>query len=237
MKGIDAWRLADEFTLVQAAFLILGYDPSILQEKVDYHNVKLPDGYVAVKHALSAAIRSGKLTSTAVHELDDKYGEFFHVENLTLINIDDLRVWMKSKGFGRHFFFFPEGIAGEFANPNHPRYSAKLAAAVDAWNAMEGDVLKAKTPKQAVQKWLRLEALRYGLTDNDGKPIETAIEEISKVVNWKLSGGAPSSGANSPSLDSAKPRAGSSKLEVLSEKLHSKYTPDTNFSLDDEIPF
>ncbi len=236
MKGIDAWRLADELTLVQAAFLILGYDPTEDQERLGYGNYTPPDGFVAVKHALSASIKSGNLPSTASLEQDERYGEFYHVEDMTLITVSDLREWMRSKGFGRHFFFFPEGIAGEYANPNHPRYSAKLAAAVEAWNAMEGDALNGKTPKQAVKKWLRHEAVRFGLTDDDGIATETAIEEIAKVVNWKTGGGAPSTGPSQAKVSKGQAKLGSSKLEVLSEQTPSKKGYST-FDLDDEIPF
>jgi hypothetical protein len=48
-----------------------------------------------------------------------------------------------------------------------------------------------KSPKQALDKWLRENAVRFGLTNDEGKPIEAAIEECSKVANWNQSGGAP----------------------------------------------
>lgn len=236
MNGIDTWRLSDDLTVVQASLLILGYDPSILQDKVEKFNFNPPDGYVAVKQALVGAIKTDLLPYTKDGDYDPQFGEFHVVEDLSLIKVEDIRNWLRSKGFGRHFFFFPEGIAGEFANPNHPRYSAKLSAAIEAWNAMEGDALKGKTPKQALKKWLRLEALRFNLTDDEGKPIETAIEEIAKVVNWKTGGGAPSSGSGEPKADKKILGSAFSKLEVLSEKLH-KHSPATNFDLDAEIPF
>ena len=77
----------------------------------------------------------------------------------------------------------------DFLEPLNPRYAPKLAAAVRAWQAVT-DAGK-KSPKQALDKWLREHAAEYGLTNEEGKPIETAIEECSKVANWNQMGGAP----------------------------------------------
>jgi hypothetical protein len=40
-------------------------------------------------------------------------------------------------------------------------------------------------------KWLREHAAKFGMTDDDGKPNETGIEEAAKVANWQPTGGAP----------------------------------------------
>jgi hypothetical protein len=40
-------------------------------------------------------------------------------------------------------------------------------------------------------KWLRENASEFGLSDDDGKPNETGIEETAKVANWQPGGGAP----------------------------------------------
>ena len=39
-------------------------------------------------------------------------------------------------------------------------------------------------------KWLREHASEYGLSDEEGKPNETGIDEVSKVANWQPKGGA-----------------------------------------------
>ncbi len=77
----------------------------------------------------------------------------------------------------------------DFLDPNHPRYAPKLAAAVSAWLAVESS--KGVSPKQAIAKWLREHAEAFGLSDANGKPNETGIEEVAKVANWQPSGGAP----------------------------------------------
>ncbi|MHA6844257.1 hypothetical protein [Ralstonia syzygii] len=79
--------------------------------------------------------------------------------------------------------------ASDFLDPNHPRYALKLAAAVSAWRAVESS--KGVSPKQAIAKWLREHAEEFGLSDANGKPNETGIEEVAKVANWQPSGGAP----------------------------------------------
>jgi hypothetical protein len=52
-------------------------------------------------------------------------------------------------------------------------------------------VIGSKSPKQALAKWLREHATDFGMIDDDGKPNETGIEEVSKVANWQPTGGAP----------------------------------------------
>jgi hypothetical protein len=98
-------------------------------------------------------------------------------------------IWLKSKGITTGFFFPEATEAPDYLDKRNPRYAPKLAAAVQAWMSVT-DPGK-KSPKQALDKWLREHAAEFGLTDEDGKPIESAVEEISKVANWKQSGGAP----------------------------------------------
>jgi hypothetical protein len=95
-------------------------------------------------------------------------------------------------------FFFPEaGSTPDYLDPLHPRYAPKLAAAVQAWLAAEREsALAGKSPKQALITWLRVHAVEFGLTDDDGKLNETGIEEAAKVANWDKKGGAPKTPGN-----------------------------------------
>jgi len=107
----------------------------------------------------------------------------------SMVNVDSLKQWLRLKGFTSGFFFpEPAGIM-EFLNPTHPRYAPKLAAAVKAWQAVT-DGGKG-SPKQALDKWLREHAAEFRLTSDDGNPIEQAIQDCSKIANWKQTGGAP----------------------------------------------
>ena len=194
MDDIDFWKLSDELTVVQAALLVVGQDPSPVELEVERKTPeRQPRGYNAAKNAIMSAIRSNLLKGELRYEAHDIDEMPYHSPSLSLVNVEDLKRWLRSKGFEKHFFFFPEGLDGKFLDVQHPRYSPKLAAAVRAWEALDNDdLLTATTPKKAAQKWLRINAVDFNLSDSDGNPIESAIEEISKVVNWDPKGGAPS---------------------------------------------
>lgn len=106
------------------------------------------------------------------------------------VDVESLRQWLKHRGFTTGFFF-PSGVddAPDYLDPKNPRYAPKLAAAVKAWLAVTdpGKV----SPKKALDKWLREHAAEFGLTDDDGLPINQAVEDCSKVANWNQKGGAP----------------------------------------------
>lgn len=83
------------------------------------------------------------------------------------------------------------GSAPAYMDPTHPRYAPKLAAAVSAWEALEGVPLIRKTPKQLLTVWLRANASRFGLQDEEGGTNAQGIDEVAKVANWQTKGGAP----------------------------------------------
>ncbi len=107
----------------------------------------------------------------------------------TIIERDDLRTWLASKGFHNGFFFEDSTHDHDYLDPKNPRYAPKLAAAIEAWQAVT-DPGK-KTPKQALERWLRENASKFGLVDEEGNPVNAAVEECSKVANWSPGGGAP----------------------------------------------
>lgn len=107
----------------------------------------------------------------------------------SLVGRDDLKAWLVGNGY-RTGFFFPESTeVVDYLDPKHSRYAPKLAAAVNAWIAVTdpGKI----SPKKALEKWLREHAAKFGMTDEDGNPINQAIEDCSKVANWQPGGGAP----------------------------------------------
>jgi hypothetical protein len=55
--ALDYWRLCDELSVVQAALLIVGKDPSGFQNTIDHqHPSNRPKGYDAAKAALINSI-------------------------------------------------------------------------------------------------------------------------------------------------------------------------------------
>jgi hypothetical protein len=157
-----------------------------------------PNGYDAAKTAISNALRSGAIAGKILPRyayVDGKIGDA--IEDTvdpknSRVEVASVRSWLAGRGF-RSGFFFPELIySQDYLNPGHPRYAPKLAAAVQAWIAMGREpVIEGKSPKQALAKWLREHATNFGMTDDDGNPNETGIEEAAKVANWQPTGGAP----------------------------------------------
>lgn len=107
----------------------------------------------------------------------------------TLIEAIELKRWLTSSGIQNGFFFPDSTNAPDYLDPKNPRYAPKLAAAVNAWVAVTEP--GKGSPKKALEKWLREHAARFGMSDEDGNPINQAIEDCSKVANWQPCGGAP----------------------------------------------
>jgi len=215
---MDYWRLCDELSVVQAALLIVGQDPAGNQEYIlTWKPDDRPSGFDAAFAALKNAINSERLVATVRRRSwergwNEDPGEgqdlardergvqiIYEAEpdwNQTTVNLEDLRTWLAKRGL-RTGFFFPTAAEGpDYLDPKHPRYAPKMAAAVLAWlNVTDPG---GKHPKQALAKWLREHAAEFALTDEDGKPNETGIEESAKVANWQPGGGAPRTPGTNP---------------------------------------
>lgn len=207
MDEFDYWHLCDTLNVKQAALLIAGEDPSSAQYHVEsWPPDKRPKGYEPAKSAICNAISRGVFPAFKREETDfvlvnDERGmpswQSFGVSQLdlelTVIRVDHLRKWLADRGFKSGFFFERGGNIPNYLDTNNPYYAPKLAAAVEAWEAVSANpkLLQGKSPKQALMKWLREKAISFGLNNEDGKPNETGIEEIAKVANWSAGGGAP----------------------------------------------
>ena len=109
--------------------------------------------------------------------------------SLSTVSRSDLLEWLEKRGMTSGFLFSTAAGAPDYLDSSNPRYAPKLAAAVRAWQAVTDP--NGRHPKQALLKWLRENAAEFGLSDEEGKPNETGIEEIAKVANWQPGGGAP----------------------------------------------
>jgi hypothetical protein len=193
MEGLDYWRLCDELSVHQAALLIAGCDPS-----TESNAAGNPDGYEPAKTAISNALQRGAIKGRFVplyrYDFDGNREEIEHSIDISnsQVEVDALRTWLAGRGLKTGFFFPETIVAQDYLDPKNPRYAPKLAAAVFAWMATANEAATSgKSPKQALVKWLREHAADFGLTDDDGKPNETGIEEAAKVSNWQPTGGAP----------------------------------------------
>jgi hypothetical protein len=88
---------------------------------------------------------------------------------------------------------FRLSFAPDFLDENHPHYSPKLAAAIDAWQAVTADpsLRNGRSVKQALADWLKKNAQKYQLIKEDGTSNESGIKEVAKIANWEQKGGAP----------------------------------------------
>jgi hypothetical protein len=192
MDRISSWKLADELTVYQIAFLIAGYDPSEFERDATHMwPVEVSQNISPYLNAVKNAARSKKLIVTTVFYEGNYNSDQIDWDNST-VNIDSLCEWLRLRNFTDGFFISGQTEVDKLANPFGEFYAPKLAAAVRAWNEVTADTgaLNGKTPKKALEIWLRKHANEYGLTNKDGNPNELGIEEICKVANWKPAGGA-----------------------------------------------
>ncbi len=197
MESLDYWRLCDELSIIQAALLLAECDPSGENGYTeDWQMHERPHGYEAAKTAIANAFRRGAIKGRLIpnYEYDmngHKCGEIDDSIDLaeSRVDVESLRQWLETRGIRSGFFFPATTDAPDYLNPKNPRYAPKLAAAVRAWQSVTDP--GGKHPKQALAKWLREHAAEFGMTDDEGKPNETGIEEAAKVANWQPGGGAP----------------------------------------------
>ena len=200
LAGLEYWRICDELTIVQAGLLIAGRDPSVDGEYIEsWEPAKWPLGYAAAKTAISNALRRGTITGEVFPDYEYDFngnacGEIRGSIDVrkSRVEVESLRTWLAGRGLKIGFFFPQPQVRQDYLDSKNPRYAPKLAAAVLAWEAIGGEaIMSGKSPKQLLMKWLREHAAEFALSDEDGKPNETGIEEAAKVANWQPTGGAP----------------------------------------------
>ncbi|QRO32603.1 hypothetical protein [Chromobacterium violaceum] len=223
------WRLAEDYSVFDAAALIAGYEPTKVKAYINdtFFERQFPQ-FSATLKVLCTAITNGKVSAQvrysareygyadAMTDIDHSEANYVHSKGisaeegeilssdesfffkpfpdweLTTVSRDALIFWMDRRGYISDFFFPKSkentGIP-DYLNPDHPRYAVKLAAAIQAWEAVTEE--PGKHPKQALTRWLNQHASKFGLTDNDGLPVKLSIEDCAKVANWRPGGGAP----------------------------------------------
>lgn len=244
MDRINRWKLADELTVYQVALLIAGYDPVEFEEDGANRWPKEVNRDISpFLNALKNAARCQKLKFTPVARGFGDYADDIDWDSST-IDIESLCEWLRKRNYRDGFFVERDDHVDKISDPSGEYYAPKLAAALRAWNEVTADpaALNGKTPKKALEIWLRKHANEYGLTGKDGNPNELGIEEICKVANWKPGGGA----SPTPALLTDEPASPisegwSRKTRPNSPTPKSKPpTPRPNptlVSIDDDIPF
>jgi hypothetical protein len=242
MDKISRWKLADELTAYQIALLIAGYDPSEFEDDQPY---KWPDevkqNISPFINAIKNAARSKKLVIVPVHSEDVNGGDNLDWQNTT-IDVESLCEWLRLRNYRDGFFIGGTGEIDKLADETGKFYAPKLAAAVRAWNEVtaDPDALNGKSPKRALEIWLRKHSNEYGLTNKDGNPNELGIEEICKVANWKPAGGAsptPSGKETSEAEAKERPTGWVRKLRPPNPPTRRPKSPTPRTDIDDDIPF
>lgn len=192
-------------SIVEATLLILEIEPQGLSDCIeDWADERKPDGYLAARKALEASINRELLEGKMVNVLFESPHGGFEEDyqkldyNTSYVCALDLAQWLARRGYSCSTFPATNEQSTGFRDENHPRYAAKLAAVVEAWEAFDESSDEPGTPKQRLMKWLRLNAARFDLTGENGSPMENVIEELAKVANWATSGGAPKQSSEEP---------------------------------------
>ena len=197
MDRFDYWRLCDQLSILQASILMCGEDPSGNMQYVEGNAFdQQPIGYEAAKSALIGWIQNKQVDGFISNEFDSGLNGYEETDRIDLrqswVNVESLRQMLQRRGFCDGFFVQDDRKSRGYLDPENEFYPPKLAAAVNAWEAVTADpsFTNGKTPKQALEKWLREHANDYGLTGNDGNPVSATIDHIAKVANWRPEGGA-----------------------------------------------
>jgi len=194
------WRLAESVSVVEAALLILDIEPQGVAADVEsQHDDEKPKGYIAARRAVASALKARILEGQWEFEVQSvgSNGQLIWDEDSidvkkSTVELDSLRKWLFGKFYECKTFPYPT-LESEtpYLNDSHTRYSPKLAAVVEAWEAYDENDMSSGTPKQKLEKWLRLNAPRFGFTDENGATQENVIKDLAKVANWATKGGAP----------------------------------------------
>ena len=128
MGNLDQWKLFKKFTVTQAALLIIGQDPSNEPSIEGMPPFGQPEGYEEVKASLINSISSNDLHAKVEFDADRNTLNW----RRTTISYQDLKAWIKRNDIASEFFLPKASDRPDYLNPAHPRYSAKLAAAVNA---------------------------------------------------------------------------------------------------------
>jgi len=208
MEGLDYWRLCDELNIVVAALLIIGQDPDKWVETVEKNSIEnRPSGYEATKSALIVGLRRGEIEGYEIPEYAlDQYGEVCgeYPNSIDVyqskVTVASLRNFLRLHGVSEGFFFPEVHENVDYLDHSHPCYAPKLAAAVRAWQAVSSASTQTSglTPKKALTRWLNEHAKQFDLTNEDGRPNESGIDQVAKVANWNPQGGAPRTPVREP---------------------------------------
>lgn len=213
-EPLPMWQSAGTLSVRDAAALIAGVEPTWAAEHVFVQRRRASGGkpgdirwrVLAEVSVLQNEIEAGSLPAKIVRGRDEALDR-----RRTTIKAADLRAWLARHDRSTPFMKIHKAsasvavtaIASSSAeaeiydylscmDKSNPNYAPKLHAALLAWNHVGRELGKGgrggKSVKEALKKWLKQNARTYGV---EYPMSDDVIEEIAKVANWKLKGGAP----------------------------------------------
>ena len=110
----------------------------------------------------------------------------------TMLDVADLKMWLKGKGVKTGFFFPATQVdEDDFMDPSHEHFAPELAIAVAAWRALSQTQKFKQSPKAMIKDWVNNNPSEWQSKDDLSTE---AKERIATVANWKRSGGANPTG-------------------------------------------
>lgn len=194
-----SWKLCDELTVLQAMYLLYGDEPCdpdwLDRQSFDCFSDTPVEGWVATITAIKGALKSKAIEGEIIlynGTVNDAFPADFIDPARSTLRVASFKQWLQHKGIASEFFDITEETAQlPFLDPDHPRYSAKLAATINALKSINDDDLRGTTPKKVLMKHLRANAARDGLLNPDGSINNTGIAQCAAVANWEPKGGSP----------------------------------------------
>lgn len=243
------WKAMDEFTIHDATLLMFGIAPEgrnceLLRGKPESN---WPENMLAIVRLLTAKLENEELKGRRIC-YEDTFEPVTDIFSST-VEPKSLQKLLRDKGIRDNFFNDEDStdVQASYLNPTHESYAPKLAAAIAAWtevSAKFADGSATGTPKQQIEAWLRKNASKYGLLNEEtGKHVEYAIEQISVIANWRPEGGAsktPTKKKKSPvKTESPQEKKAAQNTITLKnlEPLHPTRSDGSASAFDDDIPF
>jgi hypothetical protein len=206
MSLSEYWLLLDKLTVRQSALLILGIDPSD-------RTTSWPAGYEPLQVAICEALKKGEIQGAiepffrqTSSEGDIEAEEGTVKPDSSTVVVNSLCQWLVERGHNPGILARKssgsspqKGSPPPYLDSSHLRYSPKLAAANAVWLAVSADPGSGigRSVKQGMVNWLNENADEFGLRKPNGQLNNDAIEEIAKIANWDLKGGAPKTASRS----------------------------------------
>lgn len=198
----ETWKFFDRLTIHQACSLFVGVDPHARDSKMLNAEIafdrKISQQFDAIKELIVSAVLAQSIEAEVHAEILELNARPLQTIpgtidiDRTYLRVPSLVAFLNQKRIANDFFGTVKDTVPAYLNRDNPCHSNKLAAAVRAWEFVVSDnkYQSQATPKKWIEKWLRENAVELGLTKADGSPNNSAIAEISKIVNWQQQGGA-----------------------------------------------